>query len=670
MKTIKAKLILIFITITFLITGILGLIIVNVVSNELLEDAHNDLQVVSELEARNIASMRDAELRFIQGLAQNSIIQDPNTSYEEKVEFLNEIAVNEGYERFVLADLEGNALQLDGTGTVVDASELDFYKRALNGEANASDIIISLVSGEPILIYSTPVYSNGRQTGVFYGIKDGSALSEVSNQIRFGETGFASIINNDGTIVGHYDIDMVIYQINFIEESKHNPELEDLAILLENEILEREIGSGEYTMGGENEILGFAPIEDSPWIVIIGVLESEVLERINAIRNILIFIIIIAILINAIITYIVSTSISSPIVKITNSIDKLAMLDFSEKNHLENEDLLKRSDEIGNMANSIKTMQKNIINFIKKTSESSEQVAASSEELTATSQQVAVASEEVSRAIEEIANGSNEQAKDTENTAKNIQELGDLLNENKNYINELNKAADNIYNEKEDGFKTLQVLINKTKESSESTANIYNIILSNNQNAEKIEKSSDMIQNIADQTNLLALNAAIEAARAGEAGRGFAVVAEQIRKLAESSTEFTNDIKVIIDELKNKSELAVNTVDEVKNIVEEQNNIVRLTSEKFEGISNATISVKDVALKLNKSSDLMNNNKDNVLETIQNLSAIAEENAAGTEEASASMQDQSTQVEEISKSGESLALLAEELSQIINQFKI
>ena len=72
-----------------------------------------------------------------------------------------------------------------------------------------------------------------------------------------------------------------------------------------------------------------------------------------------------------------------------------------------------------------------------------------------------------------------------------------------------------------------------------------------------VEVASQMIQNIADQTNLLALNAAIEAARAGEAGRGFAVVADEIRKLAEQSNDFTNDIKTIIDELRQKSTGAV-----------------------------------------------------------------------------------------------------------------
>ena len=88
--------------------------------------------------------------------------------------------------------------------------------------------------------------------------------------------------------------------------------------------------------------------------------------------------------------------------------------------------------------------------------------------------------------------------------------------------------------------------------------------------AEKIEKASEMIQNIAEQTNLLALNAAIEAARAGEAGRGFSVVADEIRKLAEQSNSFTSEITIVIEELKSKSQNAVDKVQDVIAIVDVQ----------------------------------------------------------------------------------------------------
>ncbi len=356
-----------------------------------------------------------------------------------------------------------------------------------------------------------------------------------------------------------------------------------------------------------------------------------------------------------------------PIIEVTMYAHKIANLDIVENIP---ESLQNKNDEVGELSNALQGITNNLRNIINEVKQSSEQIASSSEKLSTTSKQSSLAAEEVARTIEEIANGANDQAKDTENTYNTMERLASIMEENSQSVEDLNVAFKRIDSQNDEGVFILEELVGKTKNVNASANHVYGIILSNNESAEKIETASEMIQNIADQTNLLALNAAIEAARAGEAGRGFSVVADEIRKLAEESNRFTGDIKSVITELKSKSELAVRTMDGVKVTVNEQSQSVEATKTKFDAIAEASELIKTVVVKLNASGNLMKKNKDNIIELVQNLSAISEENAAGTEEVSASMEEQAATIEEIAHMGESLATVASELRHLLEKFKV
>ncbi len=194
------------------------------------------------------------------------------------------------------------------------------------------------------------------------------------------------------------------------------------------------------------------------------------------------------------------------------------------------------------------------------------------------------------------------------------------------------------------------------------------MVVETDKSAASIRVASDMIKNIAKQTNLLALNASIEASRAGESGRGFAVVAEEIRKLAEQSNNFADEISHIIVELTNNTGASVKVFDEVEKIMESQTVSVENTVEKFNGIREAIEKIKVIIEELNSSGNNMTIKKEEMIETIENLSAISEENAAATEEASASIEMQTNSITEIASASESLAKLASDLQLEINKF--
>lgn len=329
-----------------------------------------------------------------------------------------------------------------------------------------------------------------------------------------------------------------------------------------------------------------------------------------------------------------------------------------------------RKDEVGDLARIVKKIEENLRSLVKSIGDTSEQVAASSEELTATSQQTAAAANEVARAIDEIAKGATDQAESTTEGSERLVELGDLIEQDQHNIQVLTASSDIVNKHIKEGLEVIAQLSKKTADSEEATKKVYHSIVKTDESSKKISEASSLITTIAKQTNLLSLNASIEAARAGEHGKGFAVVADEIRNLAAQSAEATRIIDEMVQSLQKDSKDAVEIMTAVKKILEEQAHHVLNTEGKYREISNAIEASVEAVNTISATAATMEKKKNEVLDTIQSLSAVAEENAAGSEEASASIEEQTSSMDEIANSSEGLSQLAQELHALISKFKL
>lgn len=474
------------------------------------------------------------------------------------------------------------------------------------------------------------------------------------------DSSYAYVVGSDGTMIYHPDESKVGQPVE-------NPAIKQVVADLEAG-KEQQDGMAIYEFRGAEKYAAYYVTSNKAAILVITADRGDILSAKDAIyaraggAAIIIFIVL------GIISFLIASKMTRPIVEITNVIKRFSSLNFAESPTTIR--ISKRKDETGQMARAIGDLREKLVTIVSQIKSQSELLYNASTELDTNASHTTSTVGNVETAVNEIATGATNQASETQKATDDIVNMGNMIEHTNSQVENLTSTANLMRESSEEAAATLKELDNINQQAIASIDVIYEQTNITNISALKIKEATTLISSIAEETNLLSLNASIEAARAGEAGRGFAVVASQIQKLADQSNESANQIDQIIHALIEDSEKAVKTMDEVKTIMNLQSENVHKTGQVFEqvrdGISSSISGVGEIATRTTQ----LDKARGDVVDVVQNLTAIAQQNAASTEETSASVMEVINVMQEIMENANRLKEIASILEENMNSFTL
>ncbi len=553
---------------------------------------------------------------------------------------------------FGVVDKDGIARYIKGENSA-DLSDREYVRQALSGVSAVSDVIISRVTGRPVVMFAVPIIQKGNIAGALIARGDGNILSSLIQNAGFGDSGYAYILSSRGIMQAHPDESLVLEQYAPVKAAETDPALKGLADAVSSMLIENR-GIDGYTFRGSTMVAGYSPVGLNGLIYVLTVKKSELMHELWILRLVIIFGTLAAIAVGLLLGMILGRTIARPIRKMLPVFEELATGNLTGRLSVTSR------DELGQLAQKFNSSIEDLSRMIRLTGTQANQLHSDFGLLARDMSETAVSINQISSGIRGIKDQTGRQLtliKENNEAVSNIRNTADELNnvidtqassvaESSAAVEEMVSNVASVASILKKNSQDIETLTREAEKGRGDMRVISEVVAEIEKDSEGLVAAVEIIQSISSQTNLLSMNAAIEAAHAGKAGYGFAVVAAEIRNLAETSAEQGKKISKVLKNL--KKQIADVSVKEAG------------SREQFARIMQIMESVKNQETIITQAMDeqLVGNNQ--VLEAIREINEIT----SVVKEGSGHMLDASTSV---LAGMDNLSYLSQEIGTAVDQ---
>ncbi len=331
---------------------------------------------------------------------------------------------------------------------------------------------------------------------------------------------------------------------------------------------------------------------------------------------------------------------------------------------------IKTNDELELLAKVVNEMLHRLRVILQENLSSAEILALAASEMSTMAQHANQATQEITSTMENMTQATEEQYENVQLSVMATQQMAEtaqqVATEAQKSASFSSQAAERA-RIGEDIIQEVHTKIIQLKETVDESAVVVKRLGSRSL---EIGKIVDVMRGISRQTNLLALNAAIEAARAGEHGRGFSVVADEVRALAEQSTNSAIQIVSMINEIQKETIAAVDAMEVGTKMVEEGTNLTISAKESFSAITQSVTQTVNTIHEIAAAAQQQAASSQEMTGTMQSVAGISKQNVKGTQQIAATTDQQRITMENLAVSAAQLVEMADNLTALVGRFKL